>query len=135
MEKKSIIGVAVLLLLLVLIGAIAYQIYIGTKDTNDDSDGTNSPQSITKDNFTFEYTYKGNNLWEYTVKGELPNPCYKISTDAIVAESYPEQVSVTSTITAPQKDVICAQVIQNVNEVGEFNASEKATVSFKIVNQ
>lgn len=134
MEKKNIPLVAIFLLCLVLLGALAYQIYLVMQKEKTDQD-KNTPQSITKDDFTFEYTYTGNNLWSYTVKGTLPNPCYTISTDSIVAESYPEQVYVTSTITPPKQDQVCAQVIKDVNEIGEFTASENATVSFNVVNK
>ena len=134
MEKRNIPLVGIFLLCLVLLGAFAYQIYLVMQKEKTDQD-KNTPQSITKDDFTFEYTYSGENLWKYTITGTLPNPCYSISTSASVAESYPEQVFVTSTITPPKKDEICAQVVKEVNEIGEFTASENATVSFNVVNK
>lgn len=133
MEKKNFLLVAVFLLILTFLVIVGYQVYIQLQE--DKQEDTNTVQTITEDSLTFEYTYKGDNLWGYTVKGELPNQCYKISTDALVAESYPEQVYVTSTITPPAGDEICTQVIQEVNEIGEFNASEDATVSFKVVTK
>jgi len=134
MEKKNLPLVGIFLLCLVFLGAVAYQIYL-VMQKEDEGQITNTPQSISSDDFTFEYTYTENNLWSYTVKGTLPNPCYTISTEAIVAESYPEQVYVTSTITPPNEDQVCAQVIKDVKEIGEFTASESATVSFKVVNK
>ncbi len=134
MERKGIIGLAVLLLLLVVIGAVVYQVVLDDNTKKDDDISLGEPHTLTEENFVFEYTYKGDNLWSYTVKGNLPTPCYSINTDAVVMESFPEQVIVTSRITPPAKDVMCAQVIQEVNEVGEFNASEKAQVTFKVEN-
>ena len=47
-------------------------------------------------------------------------------------ESYPEQVLVNMDI--EQTGDVCIQVIQEVNESGVFNASQKAQVSF-VVNK
>lgn len=129
MNRNRIIGVGFLFVILVLIAGFLYQMYA----EKENSDDTNERNEITKDNFLFSYNYKGNNLWEYSVTGTLPNPCYIIKTESVVAESYPEQVTVTSTVTEPPANLMCTQVIQEVNEVGEFQASELATVSF-IVN-
>lgn len=134
MEKKNIPLVGIFLLCLILLGSLAYQIYLVMQKEKEEK-AESTPQSITKDDFTFKYTYSGENLWKYTITGTLPNPCYSISTSSSVAESYPEQVFVTSTITPPKKDDICAQVIKDVNEIGEFTASENATVSFNVVNK
>ncbi|PKN02877.1 hypothetical protein CVU76_02525 [Candidatus Dojkabacteria bacterium HGW-Dojkabacteria-1] len=93
-----------------------------------------TPESkiVTKGNFILEYTYKGENIWEYSVTGQLPNPCYQASTDVIVAESYPEQVFVTVTVAPPEDDVMCAQVISEYEYSGEFSASKEATVALQV---
>ncbi len=134
MEKKKILLVSIFLLGIVLLGAFAYQIYLVMQKEKDEQD-QNTQQSITKDDFIFEYSYSGENHWKYTITGTLPNPCYMISTSSSVAESYPEQVLVTLAITPPKKDQICIQVIKDVYETGEFTASEKAIVSFKVENK
>ena len=79
-----------------------------------------------------ESKYISNNNWEYTVTGDLPNPCYKATVDATVAESYPEQVTVTVTTTAPSGDEMCAQVIQEFSYEGTFSASDKAVIDFEV---
>ena len=68
---------------------------------------------------------------EYIVDA-LPNPCYKISTEAIVLESYPEQVIVKSTVQPPNTETVCVQSIQEIFQEGEFEASEQAQVRFEI---
>lgn len=99
--------------------------------TEQDQVDTDSNRAI-NNNFVLEYSYKGDNRWEYTVTGQLPNPCYQVSTDVLVAESYPEQVSVIVSVTPPDEDVICAQVISEYKYSGEFSASEKATVALQV---
>ena len=85
-----------------------------------------------ENNFKLESKYISTNSWEYTVTGELPNPCYNASVDAIVAESYPEQVTVTVTIEEPDPEVMCAQVIQEFSYEGTFSASEKADIKLVV---
>lgn len=128
MNKNRIIGIGFLLVILILIVGFLHKMYLEKEISNSEEEENN----ITTDNFVFSYNYKENNLWEYSINGTLPNPCYTIKTESIVAESYPEQVTVTSTITKPSADLICTQVIQEVHEVGEFQASESASVSFKL---
>lgn len=128
MNRNKIIGIGFLLVILILIAGFLHKMYIEKENSNNADEGN----SITTDNFVFSYNYKGDNLWEYTINGTLPNPCYTMKTESIVKESYPEQVTVTSTITEPSADFICTQVIQEIHEVGEFQASEFASVSFQL---
>jgi len=95
-------------------------------DTSDDK------MVVMENNFKLESKYISENSWEYTVTGELPNPCYNASVDAIVAESYPEQVTVTVTIEEPDPEVMCAQVIQEFSYEGTFSASEKADIKLVV---
>ena len=83
---------------------------------------------VMENNFKLESEYISENSWEYLVTGELPNPCYNATVDAIVAESYPEQVTVTVTIEEPDPEVMCAQVIQEFSYEGTFFASDKADI-------
>ena len=134
MEKKNILGLGVLLMILVIFGGLGYAIFqnMNGEKIDDDQIITEPRTDIDEDWLNFEYDYVGNNLWRYTVTGTLPNPCYVINTSAIVMESFPEQVVVTSEIESPDPDLICAQVIQEVYEEGEFQASEEAEVRFEI---
>lgn len=134
MEKKNILGFGILLVILLVVGAIVFNIYMDlNSDEEQDNQNTDTiPDQIEYDDINFEYEYVGNSLWRYTISGTLPNPCYKISTEAIVMESYPEQVIVKSTVLLPDAETVCVQIIQEVFEEGEFEASEQAQVRFEI---
>lgn len=72
-------------------------------------------------------------MWDYKITGTLPTPCHQAKTEEIVLESYPEQVSVLLTITPPESDVNCIQVLdEDFKTSGEFKASDKAKISFVV---
>ncbi len=123
------------LILFLLIGIVIYILFIKT-DLINRNDINNSNQSDFKTSvqseFRLESRYVGNSRWEYTVTGQLPNPCYNAEVDSIVAESYPEQVTVTVTIQEPKADMICTQVIQDFKYNGTFSASEKAEITLSV---
>lgn len=129
MQKKLAVLFFVILIFLLLLTGVWYMFI-----------GRNQPKkviskTIVQENITLTYEYKESNVWTYQVKGELPNPCHKATVEAQVMESYPEQVIVNVNIENNQtSDVVCIQVIQQLNLSGEFNASEKATVSLKVNN-
>ncbi len=138
MSKKDVLGFGVILVILIIVIGFVYLIFIQKKPIKKEETPSNKNgviQEIKKENFTFTKEYKGNNLWEYKIVGELPNPCYTISTSAVIRESYPEQVSVISEISKPNEDEICVQVISPVNEVGQFEASENAVITFDVNNK
>lgn len=122
-----------LVLLALSIGLFAYHIFFQANAEEKKENSNICLNRITKENFVLEYTYQGDSRWEYTISGQLPNPCYQASTEALVAESYPEQVSVIVNVVAPDDDVMCAQVISEYEDSGEFNASEEATVALQVV--
>jgi hypothetical protein len=132
MGRKNILGIGILLVVLILAGGLLYYLYTNHEQDNtiDIGDTIILDDSI-GENLNFEYEYVGDNRWEYIITGTLPNPCYEIKTEAIVMESFPEQVIVRSTITLPSEDMVCIQVIQEVYEEGEFLASEEAIVRFE----
>ena len=92
----------------------------------------NSSQTVTKKNgiFTLKAQYVSNSTWLYTVSADLPTPCNEAKVDAIVSESYPDQVNVR-VVTSKSSD-ICAQVIKSFSFDGTFNASEKANISLTL---
>lgn len=96
---------------------------------NDDMD---NQTEFNQDGFSLDKEYKGDNTWEYTVLGQLPNPCYQATVDTIVAESYPEQVTINVNISEPNPDMMCAQVIQDFEYTDTFSASENASVTLKV---
>ena len=128
MQKKlAILSFFILIFLLVLTGIWALFIRKDSPDT------TNDWKTITGENITLTYKYAGANVWKYNVKGQLPNPCQSAKVDALVAESYPEQVTIMVNIKENNStDTACIQIIQELDISGEFSASEKATVTLQI---
>lgn len=118
-----------LVLVAVIIASLWYFLVYADNKNNSSGD-----DSITKtvESFTVRADYKQNSTWEYTVTGELPTPCHNAVADALVAESYPEQVTIQVAIVEPETDTMCAQVIQTFEYTGEFSASEKAAISLRV---
>ena len=65
---------------------------------------------------------------KHIIAGEvnLPTPCYILDTEAVVAESYPEQVTLKFIATTQAE--MCAQVITVDRFKVEFNASKDAVI-------
>ena len=130
MHRQQKMFLAILILLSV--SFFGYAMLTGCGEDEEKDQVDSSVTKITEDNFTLTTEYKEESRWEYTVVGQLPNPCYTATTDAIVAESYPEQVSITVSVQVPDADTMCAQVIQEYEYSGEFQASEEATVKLLV---
>ncbi|MEX0616849.1 MAG: hypothetical protein WD231_03515 [Candidatus Woykebacteria bacterium] len=65
----------------------------------------------------------------YTGTVKVPTPCHSVKHDALVAESYPEQVQIKLTTLNPDPTQVCAQVVANKKFSGEVQVSSKATIS------
>jgi hypothetical protein len=124
MNKKNIIILIISIFFVLAVGISAY-IYFHSQQSPKTS-------KIDQNDFTLTYTYQGNNLWEYTVEGKLPTPCYSATTDALVMESYPEQVKIKVTTSENPSIEVCSAVIKDYSYSGTFNASNKATVSLVV---
>lgn len=107
----------------------------GGSDVNDDSSPTTEQGGISQDGFTVVPAYLGNRKWSYSLKGDLPNPCYSYTKEVIILESFPEQVEVSINVKSPEANQICAQVIVPVDDSGEFEADEQATVTLKVIRE
>jgi len=139
MNKKGVLGVGFLLAILIIVGGLFVKLYIlGKGDPNSTSKAEEQLElKSERDGFTFIARYQKENetehVWEYKITGVLPSPCYQTEVKPIVLDSYPEQVSILLTITLPESDVNCIQVIdENFETKGEFKASDKAKISFVV---
>jgi len=65
----------------------------------------------------------------HTVDGtvDLPTPCHQLDHEVLVAESFPEQVSINFSTT--KSDGLCTQVLTSKIFSLSFNASEEAVLS------
>ncbi len=133
MTKKSLLMLAVVILILMVGFLYLNRDTILKKQTGDSDSSKDQNSSVVKDGFTLESEYTSANMWKYTITGQLPNPCYNAKVDVIVAESFPEQVTVSVKITEPEPDMVCTQVIQDYQYEGTFSASEKAEIDLVIV--
>lgn len=131
MTGKSTLGIGLLLIIFTGIGAIGYQVYQEYKNpqTEEKEVMGKSTTTFSEEDFSIAYEYLGDNLWTYTITGELPNNCYKISTTTNVQET---TATITSTIKKTQIESTCTEEIQLVSEVGEFNAPETIEKNFII---
>ena len=73
----------------------------------------------------------GTHIWTGTV--DMPTPCAVLETGALVAESYPEQITLTLNVSEPV-DTVCTQVVDVRSFEIRAGASEKATVTSVLVN-
>lgn len=85
----------------------------------DDGDSTGDEQVYI--DFTYE---NGKYLYSGTV--QKPTPCDTVEVNAVIRESFPEQV--TFAITTKSSDQICAQVITEEEISGEIAVSEQAVI-------
>lgn len=119
-----------LLVLIIIFGAYAY---ISKEDgnilppTNNDGSFSNKPPiSVTEGDVTIARASEGN-THTYTGVVSVPTPCHTLSTNVLIAESYPEQVTLEITVGAPAPDVVCAQVIAQKEFSVTFDASPEHT--------
>lgn len=124
MNRKTILISIIAFLLITITGVFVY-LYFQNRTPH-------ASKEINQDSFALTYTYKGNNQWEYTVTGTLPTPCVQVSTDAIVMESYPEQVKIQVKRQESSTTDVCITMIKDYSYTGTFSASSKAVISLSI---
>lgn len=131
-SKIAKIFVIAFVIIGIIVVAIVFALIPIRSDKKIDTNESNNSKIITKEDFDFSYKYIGNNSFEYEIKGNLPTPCYKTMVEAIVRESFPEQVVVQLSISEPDPDTACLQVIQEFEYKNIVNASENASFEFNV---
>ncbi len=126
--KKSTIGIIIAIVLIVLLGTWAYVKY-GTTLLDPKGAETEEVAGATDESAIGRITAK--HQWKngtHIVAGEvnLPTPCYVLETEARIAESMPEQVTLAFTATTGTD--VCAQVITPERFKIDFKASKDATI-------
>lgn len=130
MKKKYLyIG---LILSLIALGVVTFFLVRNRGEEEIIEDINNTPPS--KYGMVLEKEYKADNVWEYEVTGQFPNPCYTAAIEEIVRESYPEQVTIIVTVSKPSDDMVCAQVISEYEHEDSFSASEQAVVKLEVID-
>ena len=123
--QKSIIAVIIILVL----ATAGYWWF--TRDTVPGDEGTIATSSIPlseQEIVTVKHAYKSG---KHVMVGSLmvPTPCDELSWDARVAESMPEQVSISFTIVKKEGTEVCAQVLTAKQFKVEAIASASSTWS------
>ena len=96
---------------------------------NHPTNGSGWKTIVENDQITVKTRYE-NDVLKYSGTVLLPNPCYKVEFDALIAESYPEQVTLqVKTAENLKPGTACIQVEAQKEFSGEAKVSEKATVS------
>jgi capsular polysaccharide biosynthesis protein len=124
MSKKKILIIVISALILLAAGIFVY-FYIQERNSK-------QTKKLDSGSFSLTYAYQGNNTWTYTVTGTLPSPCYSATTDAIIAESYPEQVQIRVKASEDTTVDVCSTVVKDYSYTGTFNASSQATVALDV---
>lgn len=120
---KRILSIAIVLIIIVL----AFVVFSERNHPESDADLL-AGHSITAPEELSIKTSFADGIHSYSGMLTLPDPCYEIETEALVAESFPEQVRVN--ITTYRREEICAQVLADKTFEGTFQASEQAKVSY-----
>src|SRR3990167_3392999 len=74
--------------------------------------------------------YYNNSKYQYYGTITLPNPCYQVKVDALISESYPEQVSMN--IITQDSGEICIQVVSEKIIARELAVSRDAVIRVKL---
>ena len=128
-KKYLLIG---LILGLIALSVVAFFLVRNRGEEEIIEDINNTPPS--KYGMVLEKEYKADNVWEYEVTGQFPNPCYTASVEEIVRESFPEQVTIVITVSKPSEEMVCAQVISEYEHEDSFSASEQAVVKLEVID-
>ena len=93
-------------------------------DADDDGNPNDDPDTNGKQ-VALDFTYE-DGKYLYTGTVQKPAPCDSVEVDAVIRESFPEQV--TLQITTQASDQICIQVISEEEIEGEIQVSEQAMI-------
>ncbi len=120
----------VILVVIIIIGVVMWQ-RSGDSTLGEDNGVPQPGEYVAPSTIDLTHQYR-NGVHTYAGSLMMPTPCYDITTDAIVAESFPEQVTVSISVTGPSAGEVCAQVLTEKDFTVSFSASANATVSFRV---
>lgn len=133
----------------ILFVALSVIVFVGctSSNTNGGSSDTASTQSSTSlssaqrpdqtledEGVKIELYNQAENEWTYVLTTDLPNPCYSLEVEPLVAESFPEQVTFNVVISEPASGVDCVQAIESVQKEGNLAVNIDASFSLKVRN-
>ncbi len=133
---------------IVSIAFLALVVFVGctSNDTNGNNNTTSSQatsgsssaradETLEEDGVKIELFNTAESSWDYVLTTDLPTPCHELEIDAMIAESFPEQVTFNVNIVSPDAGVQCAQVIEPIEESGQLAVNEDARFSLKVTRE
>ncbi len=80
--------------------------------------------------FRLESEYTSENIWEYTLNGELPNPCHEYE---VRVDNEAEEIIITLVIFPPESNTICTEVIEPLEIRDIIEAERSQTFEFQVI--
>lgn len=123
MNNKTVVGIIAGLLV---IGGLAWWGLSGGKGDVPVDDTAGTPVSAQPTSVTVNHYFDNGS---HTVEGTLtlPTPCHTLSSEVVVAESFPEQVMIK--FTTKSGEGVCVQVLADKFFRVTFSASKDALIS------
>ncbi|MEX0934859.1 MAG: hypothetical protein WDZ70_00855 [Candidatus Paceibacterota bacterium] len=115
----GVVGIAIIILLIILLSG-------GASDNTDTPPVSDDVEGFVPQEIQAIHTFSAGT---HTLRGEidLPTPCHTLTHDVMIAESFPEQVTINFQ-TEVNDQVVCAQVITPSAFEISFEASEDASI-------
>lgn len=132
-KDRYILIIVAVIFIIVLIGGIILVTNDDKNETKVIDDGISTDDS--NEDYNLNANYIGDNTWNYVITGYKPSSCYETQVSTIVAESFPEQVTVQLTLIAPEPEVVCTLMIEELKLDGTFSASEGASVKLDVIEE
>ncbi|MCA9387306.1 hypothetical protein KC669_04700 [Candidatus Dojkabacteria bacterium] len=81
------------------------------------------------DDFMLSASFSKDNTWDYTITGDLPNPCYEYEVKEIPNDN---NFTITLSIVNPSDNIICTQIIDPVRYSSSFLAPDDIEILFLV---
>ena len=122
-NKQLSVSVIIIVLLLLVFGGVVY--VRNANPIDDEFPQEEQPDDTTTQNLVVTHAFDGEQH-EYTGSVVLPTPCHTLESEVLVAESFPEQITINLRTVAPEEDVACIQVLERATFDIFVTASEGA---------
>jgi len=123
-KQKKLLNI-VLVVIALLLGVYIFTARPTAEDISMMEYSTNDGASFYTEKLFIKNVYE-NEGFRLSGEIELPDPCYKLSNEVLIAESFPEQVIVN--LTTSRDDTPCASVITSESFEIQYKADQKSTL-------
>ena len=135
MRRNNVFGVGILIIVLMIFSVVLLKIFVFKDSNGEDITDEKEGRVVTQEHegYQFKASYGGESVWEYVISGTMGS-CNDVDHEAVVRESYPEQVSVILSVFSPEPDTNCIMVLEEIELKGDFQASGEAQIFFTVSN-